>query len=75
MVLGHQLACTGTPARLAPESSSSTSTRQNMSFEMISLRPLASVAPIGVVKLSQRFRLGGDGEESSPGRAGQWHYV
>lgn len=41
-----------------------------MSFEMISLRPLASVAPIGVVKLSQRFSLGGDGEERVESRLG-----
>lgn len=35
-----------------------------MSFEMILLRPLASVAPIGVVKLSQKFSLEGHGEEN-----------
>lgn len=35
-----------------------------MSFEMVLLRPLASVAPIGVGKLSQEFSLEGHGEEN-----------
>lgn len=55
---------TGKPVSLVWDSSRITSTRQNMSFEMVLLRPLASVAPIGVVKLSQKFSLEGHGEEN-----------
>lgn len=67
---------TGTPVSLVRDSSRITSTRQNMSFEIVLLRPLASVAPIGVVKLSQRFSLEGDGDENEEsGAAAQLHYV
>lgn len=51
-------------------SSGITSTRRNVGFEMVLLRPLARAAPIGAVKLRQKLRSGGDGEEPSESRAG-----